>query len=108
MFVAVLLLTLLSLISRAKAGTTVFRVGYQKAANTLVLLKAHGTLEKRLQPLGVAVTWLEFTAGPQLLEGLNAGSIDFGSRICGETVRSIGHRHGGSEQDWPMDSAKLP
>jgi sulfonate transport system substrate-binding protein len=31
-----------------------------------------------LQPLGVAVTWSEFTAGPQLLEGLSAGSIDFG------------------------------
>jgi len=77
-FVAVLLLTLLSLTGRAKAGTVVFRIGYQKAANTLVLLKAHGTLEKRLQPLGVAVTWLEFTAGPQLLEGLNAGSVDFG------------------------------
>jgi ABC-type nitrate/sulfonate/bicarbonate transport system substrate-binding protein len=43
-----------------------FRIGYQKAANTLVLLKAHGTLEKRLQPLGVEVTWSEFTAGPQL------------------------------------------
>src|SRR3984885_9820685 len=55
-----------------------FRIGYQKAANTLVLLKAHGTLEKRLQPLGVQVTWSEFTAGPQLLEGLNVGSIDFG------------------------------
>jgi len=63
-FVAVLLLILLSLTGRAKAGTTVFRIGYQKAANTLVLLKAHGTLEKRLQPLGDAVTWLEFTAGP--------------------------------------------
>ncbi len=55
-----------------------FRIGYQKAANTLVLLKAHGTLEKRLQPLGVQVTWSEFTAGPQLLEGLNVGSVDFG------------------------------
>jgi sulfonate transport system substrate-binding protein len=55
-----------------------FRIGYQKAANTLVLLKAHGTLEKRLQPLGVEVTWSEFTAGPQLLEGLNVGSVDFG------------------------------
>src|ERR1700736_4882088 len=55
-----------------------FRIGYQKAANTLVLLKAHGTLEQRLRPLGVEVTWSEFTAGPQLLEGLNVGSIDFG------------------------------
>jgi sulfonate transport system substrate-binding protein len=43
-----------------------------------VLLKAKGTLEKRLAPLGVKVTWTEFPAGPQLLEGLNVGAIDFG------------------------------
>jgi sulfonate transport system substrate-binding protein len=54
------------------------RIGYQKAASTLVLLKAHGTLEKKLAPLHVDVKWLEFAAGPQLLEGLNLGSIDFG------------------------------
>jgi sulfonate transport system substrate-binding protein len=54
------------------------RIGYQKAASTLVLLKAHGTLEKKLAPLNVEVKWLEFTAGPQLLEGLNLDSIDFG------------------------------
>jgi sulfonate transport system substrate-binding protein len=54
------------------------RIGYQKAASTLVLLKTHGTLEKKLAPLNVEVRWLEFAAGPQLLEGLNLGSIDFG------------------------------
>ena len=54
------------------------RIGYQKAASTLVLLKAHGTLEKKLSLLNVDVKWLEFAAGPQLLEGLNLGSIDFG------------------------------
>ncbi|WP_368622749.1 sulfonate ABC transporter substrate-binding protein [Paraburkholderia sp. BR13444] len=54
------------------------RIGYQKAASTLVLLKAHGTLEKRLAPLGITVKWTEFPAGPQLLEGLNVGAIDFG------------------------------
>jgi sulfonate transport system substrate-binding protein len=60
------------------SGAATLRIGYQKAASTLVLLKAHGTLEKRLAPLNVEVKWLEFTAGPQLLEGLNLGSIDFG------------------------------
>jgi sulfonate transport system substrate-binding protein len=76
----VLLLTFLAtrLPSRAAINPKEFRIGYQKAANTLVLLKAHGTLEQRLRPLGVQVKWLEFTAGPQLLEGLNVGSIDFG------------------------------
>ena len=76
----VLLLTLLAmpLPSQAAINPKEFRIGYQKAANTLVLLKAHGTLEQRLRTLGVQVKWLEFTAGPQLLEGLNVGSIDFG------------------------------
>jgi sulfonate transport system substrate-binding protein len=54
------------------------RIGYQKYG-TLVLLKARGTLEKRLAPMHVEVKWTEFPAGPQLLEGLNVGSIDFGT-----------------------------
>ena len=43
----VLLLTLLAmpLPSRGTINPKEFRIGYQKAANTLVLLKAHGTLE---------------------------------------------------------------
>lgn len=71
-------LTTFSLPSWAKYDATQFRIGYQKAASTLVLLKASGTLEKRLAPLGVRVSWSEFPAGPQLLEGLNVGAIDFG------------------------------
>ena len=43
-----------------------------------MLQKAQGTLEKRLAPQGVAVKWVEFPAGPQLLEGLNVGAIDVG------------------------------
>jgi len=56
----------------------VVRIGYQKYG-TLVLLKARGSLEKRLALLHVEVQWTEFPAGPQLLEGLNVGSIDFGT-----------------------------
>ncbi len=52
------------------------RVGNQKGA--LSVLKGRGTLEKRLAPLGVAVSWTEFNAGPVQLEALNVGSIDFG------------------------------
>ena len=58
------------------------RIGFQKYGN-FVVLKARGTLEKRLASQGVAVQWLEFPAGPQLLEGLNAGAIDVGT--VGET-----------------------
>lgn len=66
----------------AFAAGDVLRIGYQKYG-TLILLKARGTLEQRLAPLGVSVNWTEFPAGPQLLEGLNVGSIDFGT--VGET-----------------------
>ena len=58
------------------------RIGYQKYG-TLVLLKAKGSLEKRLAAQGVQVQWTEFPGGPQLLEGLNVGSVDFG--VTGET-----------------------
>ena len=54
------------------------RIGYQKSASLFVLQKAQGTLEKRLQPLNFSVKWVEFPAGPQLLEGLNVGAVDVG------------------------------
>ncbi|MEW6022036.1 MAG: sulfonate ABC transporter substrate-binding protein [Pseudomonadota bacterium] len=54
------------------------RIGYQKYG-TLTLLKGRGTLEARLAPQKIAVKWTEFPAGPVLLEGLNVGSIDFGT-----------------------------
>jgi sulfonate transport system substrate-binding protein len=54
------------------------RIGYQKSAGLLVLLKSQQTLEKRLATLGTSVKWVEFPAGPQLLEGLNVGSVDLG------------------------------
>ena len=60
----------------AQAPTRVLRVGHQKG--WLSVLKGRGTLEKRLAPLGVGVTWTEFNAGPVQLEALNVGSIDFG------------------------------
>ena len=60
----------------AQAPARVLRVGHQKG--WLSILKGRGTLEKRLAPLGVSVTWTEFNAGPVQLEALNVGSIDFG------------------------------
>lgn len=50
-------------------------IGYQKA-NIFALLKYRGTLEQTLTPQGIKVRWIEFPAGPQMLEGLNVGSID--------------------------------
>lgn len=59
-------------------NTKTLRIGFQKYG-TLTLLKGSGALDKRLAALGVEVKWNEFPAGPQLLEGLNVGSIDFGT-----------------------------
>jgi sulfonate transport system substrate-binding protein len=61
----------------------VMRVGYQKSATILNVLKNEQSLEKRLQPEGVNVEWSEFAAGSQMLETLNMGSIAFA--YTGET-----------------------
>lgn len=58
------------------------RIGWQKGS-TLSIVKARGNLDARLKAEGVKVTWTEFPAGPQMLEGLNVGSIDLG--VVGET-----------------------
>jgi sulfonate transport system substrate-binding protein len=60
------------------ANQTVVRVGYQKAATTLSLLKSRGDLEKAFAASGGSVTWSEFPAGAPMLEAMNAGAIDFG------------------------------
>lgn len=54
------------------------RIGFQKYG-TLTILKARGTLDRRLAASGIDIRWTEFPAGPQLLEALNVGSIDFGT-----------------------------
>lgn len=55
----------------------VLRIGYQKSG-LLAILKAQGSLDEKLKPLGYSIKWFEFPAGPQLLEALNANSLDFG------------------------------
>lgn len=52
------------------------RLGYQKSAANLVILKQQGALEKRFP--NTKVSWIEFPAGPQLLEALSVGSLEFG------------------------------
>lgn len=64
--------------AQAQVQAQIVRIGYQKYG-TLTLLKGRGTLEKRLAEKGIAVKWTEFPSGPVLLEGLNVGSIDFGT-----------------------------
>lgn len=67
--------------ARAAAAGGRVRIGYQKYG-TLVLLKERGNLERRLAPQGYEIAWTEFPGGPQLLEAMNVGGIDFG--ITGE------------------------
>lgn len=64
--------------AQAKSEAQTIRIGYQKYG-TLTLLKGRGTLEQRLVTKNITVKWTEFPAGPQLLEGLNVGSVDFGT-----------------------------
>lgn len=68
---------LTSTIQPAQAETVpkTVNIGYQKA-NIFALLKYRGTLDADFKKQGIAVRWVEFPAGPQMLEGLNVGSID--------------------------------
>lgn len=52
------------------------RIGYQKSAVNLVILKQQSVLEKRFP--ATKVSWIEFPAGPQLQEALSVGSLEFG------------------------------
>jgi sulfonate transport system substrate-binding protein len=54
------------------------RIGYQKSG-ILVVAKQQRAIENRLHPLGVTVTWTEFSFGPPLLEALRLGHLDFGT-----------------------------
>ena len=57
--------------------TITLNIGFQKYG-ILPIVKERGNLEKALEAQGVQVKWVEFPAGPQLLEGLNVGSVVLG------------------------------
>jgi sulfonate transport system substrate-binding protein len=58
------------------------RIGYQKSSTLTAILKNNGVLEKALAPLGVRVSWHEFTSGLPLLEAINTNNIDFGADVA--------------------------
>ncbi|RJE89174.1 sulfonate ABC transporter substrate-binding protein [Paracoccus onubensis] len=66
------------MISAAHAEDKTVRIGFQKYG-TLILVKAQGLLEEKLEPQGYTIEWTEFPAGPQLLEAMNVGAVDFGT-----------------------------
>ena len=62
--------------ARAASPRTI-RIGYQRYG-TLIILKHTGYLEAELAHTGDKVVWSEFPAGPQMLQAMGAGAIDFG------------------------------
>ena len=58
-------------------ATHVFHFGHQHGGD--ILLKSRGILAKKLAEKGYTVDYVEFPAGPQLLEALSVGSIDLGA-----------------------------
>jgi sulfonate transport system substrate-binding protein len=64
------------------AASEEVRIGYQKSSTLTAILKTNSELEQALAPLGVTVSWHEFTSGLPLLEAINIGSIDFGADVA--------------------------
>lgn len=62
--------------SSARADARELRVGYQKSSVNLMVVRERRLLEARLP--GVQTKWVEFPAGPQILEALAVNSLDFG------------------------------
>ncbi|MEY2933421.1 MAG: aliphatic sulfonate transporter, substrate-binding protein [Pseudomonadota bacterium] len=61
----------------------VVRLGYQKIGTPFLLRARAEPLQKRLSELNAKVEWVEFAAGPPLLEAMRARAVDIG--YAGET-----------------------
>ncbi len=85
------------------------RIGFQKSAVNLVILKQQGALERRFP--NARVQWVEFPAGPQLLEALSVGALEFG--LTGDSPPVFAQAAGkdllyvGAEPSKPLSSAVL-
>jgi sulfonate transport system substrate-binding protein len=85
------------------------RIGFQKSAVNLVIVKQQGVLEKRFP--NTKVQWIEFPAGPQLLEALSVGALEFG--LTGDSPPVFAQAAGkdllyvGAEPSKPLSSAVL-
>jgi sulfonate transport system substrate-binding protein len=76
------LIALLPLASFAQKPASTLRIGYQKSSTLLTILKVRGQLEQDLAPLGVKVSWHEFSSGLPLLEALNVGGVDLSADVA--------------------------
>lgn len=103
-------LVLAALTFTTRAGELAeLRIGYQKSSVNLLVARRLGLVEQRFP--GARVRWVEFTAGPQLLEALGAGALDFG--MTGDTPPIFAQAAGrevlyvGQESPKPHSSAIL-
>jgi sulfonate transport system substrate-binding protein len=74
---ALLALASASPLALAASPNAELRIGFQKGSINLLVARHLSLLDKRLA--GTRLTWIEFPAGPQLLEALAVGGIDFGT-----------------------------
>jgi sulfonate transport system substrate-binding protein len=71
----------------AMAAAETLRIGWLRAPNDLTLARAHGSLERALEPQGVTVAWSgPFAAAAPAMEAMNAGAIDI---TAGSSTSSI-------------------
>lgn len=73
---ALALTTALPMMAGAEAIKTL-KIAYQKT-NLPVIAQQQGSVEAALKPLGVEVEWVEFAAGPPIVEALNVGAVHLG------------------------------
>ncbi len=79
--------------AQAEEPAVTLRIGYLKGTNDLTLAKAHGSLEKALEPRGVTVSWAgPFAASAPAVEAMNGGAIDL---TVGSSTSFITSRAGG-------------
>jgi sulfonate transport system substrate-binding protein len=75
------------------------------------VVRAQGTFDQKLAQEGLKTQWIQFQAGPQLLEGMNVGSIDIGH--SGEAPPIFAQAAGtpfvyiGSQPPYPVGEAIL-
>ena len=90
------------------------RIGFQKSEVNLVILKQQGALEKRFPDS--KVSWIEFPAGPQLLEALAVGSLEIGltgdsppvfAQAAGKDLRYVGAEPPQAAEFGPPREARL-
>lgn len=73
---------LLILVSAAATEARTLRIGYQRSSTLVALLREDGSLEAALRPLGVSVSWHEFTSGLPIMEALNVDQIDVSADVA--------------------------